>query len=363
MSEIPPIARVSRQAGGLWRHGRLATAALVFALACAFAAQPACRSRSTLPAQLTDEEFWKLMADLSEPAGNFPHSDNLVSNETQYVQTMQSLGSMGGVYIGVGPEQNFSFIARLQPAMAFIVDIRAGNRGLHLLYKALFESAGDRAEFVSRLFSRRRPDGLGPETSAQELFARFAQQPGDVKLRDETLQLVRARLMEQHEFALTAEDLESIEYALIAFFLDGPDIHYARLHPSEPKGPSYRTLMTSTAVGGAGHSFLWSEENFAFVKQMQARNLIVPVIADFGGTGGLRRTGEYVRQHREVVSAFYSSNVEVYLNREKLAVFCRNLAMLPYDWQTWFIGSKGKQPLRLKLAACSGQDTLKLPPR
>ena len=179
---------------------------LTLALACAFAAQPACRSpfrRSTLPAQLTDEEFWKLSADLSEPAGDFPHSDNLVSNETQYVHTMQSLGSMGGVYIGVGPEQNFSFIARLRPAMAFIVDIRAGNRGLHLLYKALFESAGDRAEFVSRLFSRRRPDGLGATTSVQELFAKFAQQPADRRLRDDTLQLVRARLMEQHEFALT----------------------------------------------------------------------------------------------------------------------------------------------------------------
>ena len=363
MSEILTTAPVSRPAGGLRQNGWLGTTVLVFALACAFAAQAACRSRSTLPAQLSDEEFWKLMADLSEPAGDFPHSDNLVSNETQYVQTMQTLGAMGGIYIGVGPEQNFSFIARLQPAMAFIVDIRAGNRGLHLLYKALFESAGDRAEFVSRLFSRRRPDGLRVDTSAQELFGRFAQQPADLRLRDETLQLVRARLMEQHEFALTAGDLEAIEYALIAFFLDGPEIHYSRLHASEPKGPSYRTLMTSTAVGGAGHSFLWSEDNFAFVKQLQTRNLIVPVVADFGGTVGLRRTGEYVRQHRDVVSAFYASNVEVYLNREKLAVFCRSLATLPYNWQTWFIGSKGKQPLRLKLAACTGQDTMKLPPR
>jgi hypothetical protein len=174
--EIPNTAPVSRLAS-LRRRGWPAPTLLAFALACAFAAQPACRSRSTLPAQLSDEEFWKLMADLSEPAGDFPHSDNLVSNETQYVQTMQTLGPMGGVYIGVGPEQNFSFIARLRPAMAFIVDIRAGNRGLHLLYKALFEGAGDRAEFVSRLFSRRRPDGLSPETPAEELFARFARQP------------------------------------------------------------------------------------------------------------------------------------------------------------------------------------------
>jgi hypothetical protein len=356
--------RESRQAGGLWRRGRLATAALTLLL-CVFA-QPACRSlfhRSTLPAQLTDEAFWKLSAELSEPAGDFPHSDNLVSNETQYVHTMSTLGAMGGVYIGVGPEQNFSFIARLRPAMAFIVDIRAGNRGVHLLYKALFESAGDRAEFVSRLFSRHRPEGLGAETPVQELFARFARQPADRHMRDATLQLVRARLMEQHEFALTAEDQQSLEYALTAFFLDGPDIHYARLHASEPPGPSYRTLMTATTVGGTGHSYLWSEDHFAFVKQLQARNLIVPVIGDFGGTSALRRTGDYIKRHREVVSAFYGSNVEVYLNREKGAAFCRSLAMLPYNWQTWFIGSKGKQPLRSKLAACSGQDTMKVAPR
>ena len=270
---------------------------------------------------------------------------------------MHSLGSMGGVYIGVGPEQNFSFIARLRPAMAFIVDIRAGNRGLHLLYKALFESAGDRAEFVSRLFSRRRPDGLGAETPVQELFAEFAQQPADRGLRDETLQLVRARLMEQHEFALTPEDLHAIEYALIAFFLDGPDIHYARLHAERAARAVLPDADDVDHDGGAGHSYLWSEDNFAFVKQLQARNLIVPVIGDFGGTGALRRTGDYIRRHREVVSAFYSSNVEVYLNREKAAAFCRNLAMLPYNWQTWFIGSKGKQPLRLKLAACSGPET------
>jgi hypothetical protein len=345
---------------------RIRVALLAFAAACSIAVQPACGSafrRSALPAQLTDEEFWKLSTELSEPAGAFPHSDNLVSNESQYAQTMYTLGPAGGVYIGVGPEQNFSFIARLRPAMAFVVDIRAGNRGLHLLYKALFESAADRADLISRLFSRQRPAGVGRDTSVEELFAKFAGQPADVRLRDETLQLVRARLMEQHEFALTPDDLQSIEYALVAFCLDGPDIHYARLHPSEPRGPSYRTLMTATDVSGSGHSYLWSEDSFAFVKSLQARNLIVPVIGDFGGSGALRRTGDYVRQHRGVVSAFYASNVEVYLNRDKAQAFCFNLAMLPYNWQTWFIGSKGKQPLRLKLAACSGRDTLKLPPR
>ena len=37
----------------------------------------------TLPARLTDEEFWKLIEDLSEPNGYF-RSDNLLSNEMYY---------------------------------------------------------------------------------------------------------------------------------------------------------------------------------------------------------------------------------------------------------------------------------------
>ena len=109
--------------------------------------------RSRLPPALTDNEFWSLIESLSEPAGTFSLSDNFVSNEPRFAENVSWLRPTGGVYIGVGPEQNFSYIARLRPAMAFIVDIRRENRNLHLLYKALFELSTDRAEFVSRLFS------------------------------------------------------------------------------------------------------------------------------------------------------------------------------------------------------------------
>ena len=77
------------------------------------------------------------------------------------------------VYMGVGPEQNFTYIAALKPAMAFIVDIRRGNLDLHLVYKALFELAADRADFVSLLFSRKRPQGLTEKSTAAEIFDAF----------------------------------------------------------------------------------------------------------------------------------------------------------------------------------------------
>src|SRR5262245_17825600 len=81
------------------------------------------------PAQLTDEQFWKMSTGYSEQDGMF-RSDNLLSNELgfQYViPELLATAKQGRIYMGVGPEQNFTYITALKPAMAFIVDIRHGN--------------------------------------------------------------------------------------------------------------------------------------------------------------------------------------------------------------------------------------------
>ena len=131
-----------------------------------------------VPTQLTDEEFWRLSSSLSEPDGIF-RSDNLLSNELNFqyvIPELLAVAQPGRVYMGVGPEQNFSYIAALKPSMAFIVDIRHGNMDVHLLYKALFELSANRVEFVSKLFSLKQPSGLSPRASASELFTAYAQQ-------------------------------------------------------------------------------------------------------------------------------------------------------------------------------------------
>jgi hypothetical protein len=328
---------------------------LALCAAAAFVAQTACGAsfrRGTLPPALSDEEFWRLSTSVSEPAGAFEYSSNLVSNETHFVHAIRMLRPAGGVYIGVGPEQNFSYIARLQPAMAFIVDIRRENRSLHLMYKALFELSADRADFVSRLFSRERPATLTPNTSTQDLFATYDAAMPDARLYDATARLVRERLLGVRRFPLSPDDLAGIEDALHAFYANGPDIHYGRSRPGEAPDPSYRALMTATDVSGQNRSYLATEKAFAFVKDLHARNLIVPVVGDFAGPHAIRRVGDYVRQHEAVVTAFYGSNVEVYLTRRQTEALCGSLATLPYDSQTWFIGSKGMRPFSTKLNAC-----------
>src|SRR5207245_2534908 len=99
-----------------------------------------------------------------------------LSNELGFQQVIPSLRETvrtGGVYIGVGPEQNFTYITALQPRIAFIIDIRRQNMLEHMMYKALFELSEDRADFLSRLYARRRPAGLDADATVEMLFARY----------------------------------------------------------------------------------------------------------------------------------------------------------------------------------------------
>ena len=322
---------------------------------CTAVALSACRSGyrfNALQRSLSDEEFWRLSSEFSEPPGTFAHSDNLVSNEIDYANTISLLRPRGGAYIGVGPEQNFSYIARITPEISFIVDIRRENLALHLMYKALFELSADRAAFVSRLFSRARPDGLRATSGVQELFAAYDSVPASRHLLDGTLQAVRERLLESHAFSVTTEDLTWIDHALTQFFSEGPDIRYGTSGNDTEDRPSYRALMTMTDVKGVSRSFLANEASFAFVKDMQTRNMIVPIVGDFSGPTAIRRVGDFVREHGGLVSAFYSSNVEVYLSKQQSLAFCRNLDTLPSHSQTWFIHSKGIRLLPAKLGGC-----------
>ena len=98
-----------------------------------------------------DTTFAGMVARLSEPAGYFD-SDNLISNETSYLHAVSHLragGVKGGAYIGVGPDQNFSYIAAIRPTIAFMIDIRRDNLLMHLMFKALFERSQNRFEFLS----------------------------------------------------------------------------------------------------------------------------------------------------------------------------------------------------------------------
>lgn len=292
------------------------------------------RRGAELPLRLSDQEFWKLSADASEPGGYFRSQDitNLTSNELWFQFVIPDLvkqAPQGGVYLGVGPEQNYTYMAALRPKLAIIFDIRRGNLDIQLMYKAIFELSKDRADFVSMLFSLPRPAGVGVATSAQRLFAAFSTSTGSGTLFKQNLAAIEDRLVKVHGFSLGAEDLSAIRTIYQTFFYSGFAVRAS---------PTYADLMMATDESGTARSFLASEQSFAFLKDLQSRNLVVPVVGDFGGPKAIRAIGGYLKKQNATVSAFYLSNVEQYLYQDgKWDAFCRNVATLPLEGSSTFI--------------------------
>jgi len=298
----------------------------------------------TLPVKLADQEFWAIVQGFSERPGTFP-SDNLLSNERGLQTIIPDLTRQvqkGGVYLGVGPEQNFTYMVALRPRMAFIFDIRRGNMALHLVYKALFELSTDRAEFVSRLFCRKRPSGLTASSTVAEIFDAFSRVTTTESEYVANVRAVVSQLTRTHGFPLSAADLLRLQHDYRAFYLYGPAIQYSSNKNGGRRGvePTYADLMAATDGQGELRAFLASEESFLFLKQMETDNLVVPLIGNFVGPKAIRAVGEYLKQRSAIVSAFYVSNVEQYLMQDDTwPRFCANVAALPLDETSTFIRS------------------------
>jgi hypothetical protein len=313
-------------------------------LVAALAIGAATVASATPPAALAPVQgtFAATVALLSEPSGYFD-TDNLISNETTFQHVIPELQKSPhpGVYLGVGPDQNFTYISALKPKMAFIVDIRRQNMLLHLMYKALLELSTDRADFLSRLFARPRPDGVGRDSTPQALFDAFEAVSGTEDLAQKNLHSIFDHLERTHGFPLTEEDESSIRYVYTSFYIGGPEIRYS--FPRSDFGgaqwfPTYADLMVQTDLQGKNHSYIATEENFKTLQEYEKNNLVVPLVGDFGGDRVLRSVGRYLREHDATVTAFYTSNVEQYLFQgDAWRKFFVNVTMLPVDEHSTFI--------------------------
>jgi hypothetical protein len=261
----------------------------------------------------------------------------------QYViPRLKELTKSGGVYMGVGPEQNFTYIVALEPKIAFITDIRRQNMLELMMYKAFFELSPNRADFLSHLFARNRPPKLTTESTPEELFASFHDVRPDRMLFQKNMNDVRDLLVKQHKFGLSEEDLSNIEYVYSVFMEAGPDLDYQVGGGGFGGGssPTYLDLMTMDDGQGKNRSFLGTEENYRAIREMEMKNLIVPLVGDFGGPKTLRAVGQYLKDHDATVTAFYLSNVEQYLFQDSgWRRFYGNVATLPLDASSQFIRS------------------------
>ena len=294
----------------------------------------------TLPTELSDRAFWQMVVDFSEADGIF-RSDNFVSNERTYQDVIPELKRRAlpnGVYLGVGPDQNFTYITALRPRMAFIIDIRRQNLIQHLLYKAIVEMSGDRGDFLARLFSRPRPAGLDESSSPKALFDAYDGVAPSEALFETNLGEIENWLVDRHGFGLTPDDLRGLEYVYRAFLSEGSALRYSFPRQRLRTFPTYAELLMAVDQAGVNYSYVASEQNFRTLRDVERRNLLVPIVGDFGGGKAIRAVGRYVSQHGGTVNYFYTSNVEQYLfQSDAFRRYYSNVATLPLGEKSTFI--------------------------
>ncbi len=316
---------------------------------------------SVAPQSLADSTFGRLVTGMSEPGGFFD-SDNLVSNELGYLDVLGSMRTLrvgGGAYIGVGPDQNFSYIAATHPSIAFMIDIRRDALLQHLMYKALFAQSSNRIEYLCQLLGKPLPSRSATwDTASIATMVRYLDATPSRRELLEQSQADIERRLRTYRVPLNAEDLAAIRRMHTAFYTDGLSTRYNSLTGNARNDyPLWRDLLVATDPSGRQENYLASEANFAVVKSLEDRNLIVPVTGDLSGPKAMAAIATYVRSRGETVSAFYVSNVESYLFRDgSFENFARNVARLPRDSRSviirsWFApapgGSNGEPQTRV----------------
>jgi hypothetical protein len=310
-----------RRAAGYASLASIAAAVVLFAL-------------QTPP--LAAGSFADEIASLSEPEGVFD-TDNLISNERSYLDVIPALvagGVSGGAYVGVGPDQNFSYIARVRPSVAYIIDIRRDNLLLHLLFKALFARAPDRAAYLA-LLTGRSPPALPPTAGADDLVRAIADAPRAPQRTDLDASI------RSFGVPLAPADFATIRRFHGAFIQRGLALQFnSHGRPPQSHYPTLRDLIVATDRTGHAWHYLASEADYQFVRQLHARDRIIPVVGDVSGPHALRAIGRAIAARGERVSAFYISNVESYLYRDgAYGRFMANLHVLPRDARSVMIRS------------------------
>jgi hypothetical protein len=273
-----------------------------------------------------DQSLGRVVAALSEPETGRA-ADNLVTNEDSFARVandLRRLAPRGGVFLGVGPDQNFTYLAHALPRLAFVLDFRRRNALLHLTHKALFALAPDRSSYLARLTAR-QPGPLPRDPSADELVAAFEGLEMDRARLDATTVEVASYLRPLQVVA----DNEWPELATIQAKLAGPGLKARFL--ALPMYPTLGQLVRARDRLDHPAHFLAREDWYQTVRAAQVGDRILPLVGDFAGSHALGSLGAWLRRRDLAVSVFYASDVEFFLLRSgRFAAYAANLAKIPW---------------------------------
>jgi hypothetical protein len=252
-----------------WARAGLAAAAL-FWLASAPASEP------PSPAALAQADWLRIVtAPSDEPAGGV-RRHYMWSNERRHDIYFDDVKGIGGGYLGVGGDQNYTLAAAAGSQVLWLIDIDMEVVKLHKLYGALL-SATETPQALVALFEKR---GLAQVDAALSTL--------EPRLRKQLLVL----------YTQYREDL----------------LAHLRDEISQP------------------HTWLGDAEKYAYMRKLAQKGLIVPRLGDLNGPRTVMQIAEAAKAAKVTVRVVYLSNAESWFSYG--AGFRRNLSALPFDDQT-----------------------------
>jgi hypothetical protein len=276
---------------------------------------------------------------------------NYVSSETSQLQVAPLLLERrrpGGAYIGVGAEQNFSYIALVEPEVAFIIDPRRSIVLLHLLYKAMFDKARTRSEFVSFMIGRGYDASDEPPRNARvaDVIAHVEELGQFPELSRTTLAVLMDRISTKFGFKLTARDRATLTEINKEFYEHELDIRFEQEGKIDPGYVKFREQLALRAPNGKELGFLSHDRAFRYVQRMHRENRIFVMVGDLAGDKALSGIAAYLKAEQIPLRTFYVSNLEEPLFALKTwPKWVKNLEALPADEhavfiRTWFGGDR-----------------------
>ncbi len=243
--------------------------------------------------------------------------DCFVSSEVGYNEVLARCqpvsATPNGAYLGVGPDQNYTYIGALRPRLAVILDARLDNLLEHLVFKLAFSQARDPLDYLCLLFGRRRPAAPAAAADAKALVAQLHAQPLDedqaASFSAFVLQAFRAR-WSQDSKALSR--VKRLLGELVRRQLKVTSVS-ERCLANLDKIPDFEEVITATTPEGFNFHYLTDAERFGYVKALHGQDAIVPLLGNVVSPRGIAAARSVVEAAGLTLSAVYLSNLEEFL--------------------------------------------------
>ena len=218
------------------------------------------------PSPLTDEEkkiFFSSAQDES-PAERMDERHYVHSNESAHFLFFPFIEDLGGGYVGIGSDQNYTMIAKSRPELAWIFDYDETVTLIHRVHRALILEAGSPGEFL----------GLWEKENVE----------------------AGAEAIRKHEAG--SGQLDEVEIAYRQY--------RGKLH-------HYFYAAMKKAESGKTVTWLSDPESYAFIKKMYASDRIRPMTGNLLGEHALPGIGETAKKLGVTIRVIYFTNAEEFI--------------------------------------------------